>query len=87
MTMCWLFCRLTTPLHLTLGLGRVVVNLTEQLPVLHQVELVPGVQFPRAHQAREAVHVVNIILGSANYGTGGDTFTTPGALRAVFPGH
>ena len=44
------------------SLGRLVVDLAEQLLVLHQVELVAGVHLAVADDAREAVHVVHVVL-------------------------
>ena len=69
----------------TFRLGTVVILLAQQLLVLHQVELVPGVELPVAEDAHKAVHVVDVVLGPPHHGAGGDPLPTPGALGAVLP--
>ncbi len=65
------------------GLGRLVVDLAEQLLVLHQVELVTGVHLPIADDAGEAVHVVDVVLRSSDHVGGRDPRRTCRTLRAV----
>ena len=71
---------------LTSCLGGLVVGLADELLVLHEVELIPGVQLPAAHEAGEAVQVVHVFLGAANYFCWRDAFLATRALGAEPPG-
>lgn len=52
---------------LTILLGRLVVFLAHEPPVLHEVELVPCGQLPVANDAGKAVQVVDKVLGLADH--------------------
>ena len=67
------------------GLRRLVVDLAEQLLVLHQVELVAGVHLPVADDAGEAVHVVDVVLRATDHVRRGDPARAGRALGAVQP--
>lgn len=69
-------------LWLTFGLGGLVVGLADQLPVLHEVELVAGVELPGAHDAGEALQVVDVVLRPPHHLRGGNPKLAAGALRA-----
>ena len=69
----------------TFSLGTVVILLGEEFLVLHQVKLVPGVEFSVAEDAHEAVHVIDIVLGSPDHRAGRDPLPAAGALGAVLP--
>ena len=69
----------------TFCLSTVIVLFAKQLLVLHQVELVTGVQLLVTENAHEAVHVVDVVLSPPHHGAGGDPLPTPGALGAVLP--
>ena len=64
----------------TFCLGAVVVCLAEQLLVLHQVELVAGVQLPAAEDAAEALYVVDVVLGPPDHGARRYSLPAPGTL-------
>ena len=69
----------------TFCLGTVVVLFAEQLLVLHQVELVPGVELLVAEDAHEAVHVVHVVLGPPHHGAGRDALSAARTLGSVLP--
>jgi hypothetical protein len=48
----------------TFRLCRLVVGLAHELPVLHEIELVAGVELARTQRAGEALQVVNVVLSS-----------------------
>lgn len=60
----------------TFSLCTVVVWLAEQLFILHQVELITGVEFATAQHAHEAVHVVDIVLRPPNHRARRDSLST-----------
>ena len=50
--------------YLTFWLWGLIINLAEKFFILHQVELVTGVQFSSTDDASEAFQVVNVVLSS-----------------------
>lgn len=70
---------------LTFGLGGLVVRLADKFPVLHEVELVAGVELPGAHDAGEAVQMVHVVLRPAHHLRRRDALLAPCALGAVPP--
>ena len=71
---------------LTSRLGSLIVSLTDQFPVLHQIKLIPCVQLSRTHEATEAVHVIDIVLSTTYYFCRRDTFFTTRTFSAEPPG-
>jgi hypothetical protein len=53
-------------LSLTFGFRRLVVRLTNKFLILHQVELIAGVELPRAEGARKTLQVIHVVLGASN---------------------
>lgn len=70
---------------LTVLLGRLVVLLAHQPPVLHEVELVPRGQLPVADDAGEAVQVVDEVLRLAHHLGRGDALLAGRAFCAEAP--
>lgn len=68
-----------------LRLGRLVVGLAEQLPVLHQIELVARVELPGAHDAGETLHVVDVAVDPPHDLRGRNAEITRGTLWTVTP--
>ena len=66
----------------TFRLRRLIVRLTHQFPVLHQIELVSRVQLPGAHNARETLQVVNVVLGPSHNLRRRDPQVASSTLRA-----
>lgn len=71
--------------QLTSLFGRLVVCLAHQPAVLHQVVLVPRGQLPLAHDAGEAVQVVDEVLRPPHHLCGRDALLTRRALGAESP--
>ena len=69
----------------TFCLGTVIVLFAKQLLVLHQVELVPGVELLVAEDAHEAVHVVHVVLGPPHHGAWRYTLSAARTLGPVLP--
>ena len=69
----------------TFCLGTVIILFAKQLLVLHQVELVPGVQLLVAEDAHEAVHVVDVVLGPPHHGAGRYSLSTTRTLGPILP--
>lgn len=67
----------------TLGLGLLVVPLADQLTILHQVELVAGVQGAGAHGAQEALQMVDVVLRPTHHLRGRNAHITSGTLCTV----
>lgn len=65
------------------GFSRLVVRLTDQLPVFHEVELVARVELSATHQAGEALQVVHIVLGPANHFSRGNPLLTASTLSTI----
>lgn len=70
---------------LTSLFGRLVVGLAHQPAVLHQVVLVARGQLPLAHDAGEAVQVVDEVLRPAHHLRGRDALLAGRALGAESP--
>lgn len=70
---------------LTSGFGSLIVGLADELAVLHEVELVAGVELPAAHEAGKAVQVVHVFLCSPHHLSRGDTLLTRSTFRAKPP--
>ena len=70
---------------LTSLLGRLVVGLAHQPAVLHQVVLVPRGQLPLAHDAGEAVQVIDEVLRSPHHLCGRDALLTGRAFGPESP--
>ena len=66
---------------LTTCFRRFVVTLADQFVIIHQVELVPSVQLDAAHDAGEALQVIDVILRATNYLSRRNAFIAPGTLR------
>lgn len=71
---------------LTSLLGRLVVGLAHEPAVLHQVVLVARGQLPLAHDAGEAVQVVDEVLRPPHHLRGWDALLARCALGAESPG-
>lgn len=71
--------------QLTSLFGRLVVGLAHQPAVLHQVVLIPRGQLPLAHDAGEAVQVVDEVLRPPHHLCGRDALLTRRALGAESP--
>lgn len=69
----------------TILLGRLVVLLAHQPPVLHEVELVPRGQLPVTDDAGKAVQVVNEVLRLADHLGRRDALLAGRAFRAEAP--
>lgn len=69
----------------TVLLGRLVVLLAHQSPVLHEVELVPCGQLPVTDDAGEAVQVVDEVLRLADHLGRGDALLAGRAFCAEAP--
>ena len=57
----------------------------KQFLVLHQVELVPGVELLVAEDAHEAVHVVDVVLSSPHHRAGSYALSAARTLGAILP--
>lgn len=66
--------------------GRFVVRLTNELPILHQIELVPRVERPRARRTGKAPEVVHVGLGPTHHLRRRDALPAPCALGPEPPG-
>jgi len=71
--------------QVTFALGRLVVGFADELAVLHEVELVAGVELAGAEDAGEAVEVVDELLRAAHHLRGRDALAAAGALGPVPP--
>jgi len=60
-----------------------VVGFTDELFIVHEVELVAGVELATAHGTGEAFEVVDVILSSSDDLCRRNSLFTPGTLRAV----
>ena len=69
----------------TFSLCRFVVRFADEFAVLHEVELVAGVQLPSADETLEAFEVVDVLLGPANHLRRGDALLASGALCTESP--
>lgn len=65
------------------GFSRLVVRLTDQLPVFHEVELVARVELSATHQAGETFQVVHIVLGAAHHLSRGNPLLTASTLSTI----
>ncbi len=75
-----LFTDVTLTTHAP-GLGRLVVVFTHEFPVVHEIELVARVELSAAHDAGEALEVVDVILGASDDLGRRDSLVAPRALR------
>lgn len=71
---------------LTVLLGRLIVFLAHQPPILQEVELVTRGQLPAADDAGEAMQVVHEVLRLADHLGRGDALLARRAFRAEAPG-
>ncbi len=69
----------------TFRFGRLVVVFAKQFLVLHQVELVTGVELATTDYAGEAVHVIDIFLSPTHDVRGRNVRSTRTAFRTKFP--
>lgn len=69
-------------IQLTFTFRSFVVRFADQFPILHEVELVAGVELSGAHDAGEALQVVDVVLGSAHDLRWRNPQIATGALRA-----
>lgn len=65
------------------GFSRLVVRLTDQLPVFHEVEFVARVELSATHQAGETFQVVHIVLGAAHHLSRGNPLLTASTLSTI----
>ena len=70
---------------ITVLLGRLIVLLAHQPPVLHEVELVPRGQLPVTDDAGEAVQVVDEVLRLPDHLGRGDALLAGRAFCAEAP--
>lgn len=79
-----------TPLILwllqTFGSSGFIIRLADELPILHEVELIPSVEGPRAGRARKTPHVVDVGLRAPDHLRGRDALPASRALGAEPPG-
>lgn len=75
-------CRAVPP---TVLLGRLVVFLAHQPPILHEVELIPRGQLPVTDDAGETVQVVDEVLCLADHLGRGDALLAGRAFCAEAP--
>ena len=69
----------------TFCLCAVIILFAKKLLVLHQVELVPGVELLVAEDAHEAVNVVDVVLRPPDHGARRDALPAARTLGPVLP--
>ena len=73
-------------MYITFRFSRFVVGLADKFAVLHEVELVARVELPTAHDAREALQVIHVVLGAAHHLGRRNPLLAARALGPVPPG-